>query len=89
MSDRLSRRKLITRGLAAAAGASGLGVGARLADRYGLTPPDHRGDLRRGRNPDLCRPAAFSPTFAGPRVSPQHDLKGPLRERYPSFERCL
>ena len=39
----ISRRKLITRGLAAAAGASGLGVAARLADRYGLIPPDHAG----------------------------------------------
>lgn len=37
----LSRRKLIRTGLAAAAGASGLAVAARLADRYGLIPPDH------------------------------------------------
>jgi len=43
MSDRLSRRKLITTGLAGAAGASGLGIGARLADRYGLIPPDDGG----------------------------------------------
>ena len=39
----LTRRKLITTGLAAAAGASGLAVAARLADRYGLIPPDHGG----------------------------------------------
>src|SRR5437016_7206100 len=39
----ISRRKLITRGLAAAAGACGLGVAARLADRYALIPPDHAG----------------------------------------------
>src|SRR5215470_21538 len=37
----LSRRKWITGGLATAAGASGLAVAARLADRYGLIPPDH------------------------------------------------
>jgi len=43
MSQMLSRRKLITTGLAAAAGASGLGVAAYLADRYGLIPPDHGG----------------------------------------------
>lgn len=43
MSDRLSRRKLIIAGLAAAAGASGLGIAARLADRYGLIPPDDGG----------------------------------------------
>lgn len=42
MSD-LSRRKLITTGLAAAAGATGLGVAAHLAQRYGLVPPDHGG----------------------------------------------
>jgi DMSO/TMAO reductase YedYZ molybdopterin-dependent catalytic subunit len=39
----ISRRKLMTSGLAAAAGACGLGVAARLADRYGLIPPDHGG----------------------------------------------
>jgi DMSO/TMAO reductase YedYZ molybdopterin-dependent catalytic subunit len=47
MSDRLSRRKLITTGLAAAAGVSGLGItarlAARLADRHGLIPPDDGG----------------------------------------------
>ena len=39
----LSRRKLITTGLAATASASGLAVAARLAERYGLIPPDHGG----------------------------------------------
>ena len=39
----LSRRKLIATGLTATAGASGLAVAVRLADRYGLIPPDHRG----------------------------------------------
>ena len=43
MSDTLSRRKLITTGLAAAVGASGLGVAAHFANRYGLIPPDHGG----------------------------------------------
>lgn len=43
MSNMLSRRKLIKAGLAAAAGASGLGVAAGLANRYGLIPPDHGG----------------------------------------------
>jgi DMSO/TMAO reductase YedYZ molybdopterin-dependent catalytic subunit len=42
MSD-LSRRKLIFTGLAAAAGVSGLGVAASLAQEYGLVPPDHGG----------------------------------------------
>jgi DMSO/TMAO reductase YedYZ molybdopterin-dependent catalytic subunit len=39
----LSRRQLITTGLAATAGASGLAVATRLAQRYGLIPPDHGG----------------------------------------------
>ena len=39
----LTRRKLITTGIAAAAGVSGLGVAARLAHKYGLVPPDHGG----------------------------------------------
>ncbi len=43
MSELLTRRKLITTGLAAAASASGLGVAAHLANRYGLIPPDHSG----------------------------------------------
>jgi DMSO/TMAO reductase YedYZ molybdopterin-dependent catalytic subunit len=37
----LSRRKLITAGVATAAGASGLAVANRLAEKYGLIPPDH------------------------------------------------
>jgi DMSO/TMAO reductase YedYZ molybdopterin-dependent catalytic subunit len=42
MSD-ISRRTLIARGLAAAAGLSGLAVATRIADRYGLVPPDSGG----------------------------------------------
>ena len=39
----LSRRKLIVSGLAATAGVAGLGVAARMAQKYGLVPPDHGG----------------------------------------------
>jgi DMSO/TMAO reductase YedYZ molybdopterin-dependent catalytic subunit len=39
----ISRRKLITTGLAAAGGVAGLDVAARLAQKYGLLPPDHGG----------------------------------------------
>jgi DMSO/TMAO reductase YedYZ molybdopterin-dependent catalytic subunit len=42
MSD-LSRRKLFTTGLAAAAGVSGLAAANGLAKRYGLIPPDSGG----------------------------------------------
>ena len=43
MNDKLSRRKLITSGLATAAGVSGLAVAAKLANHYGLIPPDYGG----------------------------------------------
>lgn len=39
----VSRRKLITGGVATVAGISGLAVAARIARRYGLVPPDCRG----------------------------------------------
>src|SRR5215831_9658529 len=39
----VSRRKLITRGLTAAAGLSGLALAERIANRYGLIPPDYGG----------------------------------------------
>ena len=39
----ISRRKLMTTGLAATAGVAGLTAAARLAERYGLIPPDHGG----------------------------------------------
>jgi hypothetical protein len=42
MND-LSRRKLIVSGIAATAGVSGLAVAARIAQKYGLVPPDHGG----------------------------------------------
>jgi DMSO/TMAO reductase YedYZ molybdopterin-dependent catalytic subunit len=41
--SQISRRKLITTGIAAAAGASGIAVAATLAKRHGLIPPDSRG----------------------------------------------
>ena len=39
----VTRRKLLTGGLAAAAGASGLALAAKLARQYGLIPPDGGG----------------------------------------------
>jgi DMSO/TMAO reductase YedYZ molybdopterin-dependent catalytic subunit len=41
--NNIPRRKLLTGGLAVAAGASGLAVAVRLARRYGLIPPDAGG----------------------------------------------
>jgi DMSO/TMAO reductase YedYZ molybdopterin-dependent catalytic subunit len=48
MITNVSRRRLITTGLATAAGVSGLALAAKLADRYGLLAPDHHGILGAG-----------------------------------------
>jgi DMSO/TMAO reductase YedYZ molybdopterin-dependent catalytic subunit len=60
----ISRRKLITTGLATAAGALGLGVAARLAERYGLVPPDHGGIYGLGE----------TLTYASQRLLTRHSL---------------
>jgi DMSO/TMAO reductase YedYZ molybdopterin-dependent catalytic subunit len=39
----ISRRKLLTTGIAATAGVAGLAVATRVAERYGLIPPDAGG----------------------------------------------
>jgi DMSO/TMAO reductase YedYZ molybdopterin-dependent catalytic subunit len=41
--SKLTRRKLITTGLVATAGASGIAVATKLVQRYGLIPPDGAG----------------------------------------------
>ena len=43
MSMRITRRRMISTTIAAAAGASTVGVAASIANRYGLIPPDHQG----------------------------------------------
>jgi DMSO/TMAO reductase YedYZ molybdopterin-dependent catalytic subunit len=66
-----SRRKLITTGLAATAGASGLAVAAQLAARYGLIPPDCGGVYGPGN----------TLTYASHRLLTRHSL---AREFSPS-----
>lgn len=39
----ITRRRILSTALTGLAGATGLAVAARLADRYGLIPPDHGG----------------------------------------------
>jgi DMSO/TMAO reductase YedYZ molybdopterin-dependent catalytic subunit len=60
----ISRRTMITRGLAAAAGLSGLAVAERIADRYGLVPPDHGGIYGPGE----------TLTYAAQRLLTRHSL---------------
>ncbi len=61
---KLSRRKLITAGLSAAAGVGGLAVAASLAQKYGLIPPDHGGIYGLGE----------TLTYAAQRVLTRHSL---------------
>jgi DMSO/TMAO reductase YedYZ molybdopterin-dependent catalytic subunit len=63
MSD-FSRRKLITTGLIATAGVVGLGAAARIAQRYGLLPPDHGGIYGLGE----------TLTYASQRLLTKHSL---------------
>jgi len=60
----LSRRKLITTGLAATAGVAGLGVAARMAQKYGLVPPDYGGIYGLGE----------TLTYASQRLLTRHSL---------------
>jgi len=60
----ISRRTMITRGLAAAAGLSGLAVAGRVADRFGLVPPDHGGIYGPGE----------TMTYAAQRLLTRHSL---------------
>jgi len=69
--NKISRRKLITTGLAATAGASGLVVASRLAQRYGLIPPDCGGLYGAGE----------TLTYAAQRILTRHSL---AREFTPS-----
>lgn len=62
--SRFSRRRLITTGLAVTAGASGLSVVARLAQLYGLIPPDAAGFYGAGE----------TLTYAGQRLLSRHSL---------------
>ena len=61
---KFSRRKIITTGLAATAGISGLAVAAKLAARHGLIPPDAGGIYGPGE----------TLTYAAQRVLTRHTL---------------
>jgi DMSO/TMAO reductase YedYZ molybdopterin-dependent catalytic subunit len=60
----LSRRKLITGAVATTAGVSGLAAAAKLADQYGLIPPDHGGIYGPGE----------TLTYASQRLLTRHSL---------------
>jgi DMSO/TMAO reductase YedYZ molybdopterin-dependent catalytic subunit len=70
--NKLSRRRLITGGVAAVAGASGLAVAAKIAERYHLVPPDGGGVYGPGE----------TLTYAAQRLLTRHSL---AREFAPSL----
>ena len=72
---KISRRTLVTTGLAATAGASGIAVAARLARRYGLIPPDAGGIYGPGE----------TLTYAAQRLLTRHSSAREF-DREPDFE---
>jgi len=70
MND-ISRRRLIKTGVVATVGISGLGAAARIAQRYGLIPPDHGGIYGLGETLN----------YASQRLLTRHSL---AREFHPS-----
>src|SRR3954470_10131720 len=89
----ISRRTMITRGLAAAAGLSGLAAAERIADRYGLVPPDHGGIYGPGETltyaaQRLLTRHALAREFPRSSISPrpfQNEL-GPLTDEYKGLQ---
>ena len=77
----ISRRKLITSGLAAAAGFSGLAVAGRMARRYGLIPPDCGGIYGAGENTHLRCPEGLDATLARTGIPAQHDIENAVCKR--------
>src|SRR5260370_7666485 len=72
----LSRRRLIVSGLAATAAASGLAVAARMAQTYGLVPPDYGGIHGLGEtltyaSQRLLTRHSLAREFARSRISPR------------------
>ena len=71
-----SRRKLITTGVVAATGVSGLAAAKRIAERHGLIPPDSAGFYGAGE----------TLTYAAQRILTSHSM---AREFSPARFRTL
>ena len=87
--SKISRRKLITGGLAATAGVSGLAVAAGPGQALWAGASRLPRNLRTGRDADLCGAAASDETLAGAGVSSQHDFGEALRQRNLASQRCV
>ena len=81
----LSRRKLITTGLAVTAGAAGLGVAARLAQKYGLVPPDHGGIFGLGETLNYASQRLVTAHSLAREFRPSQISKPPFANELPPF----
>ena len=94
MSRLLTRRRLLTTGLGALAGASGLAAAARLADRYGLIPPDHGGLYGAGETLTyaaqrlLTAQGSLAREFDRSRISKVAPINGPTPDAF-DYQRML
>jgi DMSO/TMAO reductase YedYZ molybdopterin-dependent catalytic subunit len=82
MSD-VSRRKLITGGLVAGAGVLGLGAATRIAQRYGLVPPDHGGIYGVGETLTYASQRLLTRHSLAREFSPSQISKPPLANEMP------
>jgi DMSO/TMAO reductase YedYZ molybdopterin-dependent catalytic subunit len=87
---RITRRRMISTTIAAAAGASTVGVAASVANRYGLIPPDHQGLFGIGETLTYAAQRALTSShslareFDRSQISPVAALNGdpPTTEHY-------
>jgi DMSO/TMAO reductase YedYZ molybdopterin-dependent catalytic subunit len=88
MSKVLTRRKFITAGLATAATASGVGVAAYFAGRYGLIPPDHAGILGVGETLTYSTQRLLTSGYSLAREFKRSDISkvAPVNGPYPTDE---
>jgi DMSO/TMAO reductase YedYZ molybdopterin-dependent catalytic subunit len=85
----VSRRKWIKAGVVAATGVAGLGAAARIAQRYGLIPPDHGGIYGVGETLNyasykLCTRHSLAREFSPSQISkpPFANEIAPLNDAY-------
>jgi len=74
MSRPRTRRTFLTAGLAAAAGASGLGAASHFAERYGLIPPDHSGIVGIGETLTYATQRLLTSRHSMAREFTRHDI---------------
>jgi DMSO/TMAO reductase YedYZ molybdopterin-dependent catalytic subunit len=89
----ISRRRLIVSGIAATAGAAGLGAAAHLAQKYGLIPPDHGGIYGAGEtltyaSMRLLTKHSLAREFSRDQISkrPLQNEVAPLSEEFKHFQ---